>query len=92
MIVVTGAAGFIGSNLVGALNKAGYSDIVVVDDFDVEIEDEALAVGYLSTPEFFHALNINVSAVKGLLAKGMNIPGVKKVPKKVIRFKGAKSE
>ncbi|MDD2563564.1 MAG: ADP-glyceromanno-heptose 6-epimerase [Salinivirgaceae bacterium] len=33
MIVVTGAAGFIGSNLVGKLNSKGYKDIVVVDDF-----------------------------------------------------------
>jgi ADP-L-glycero-D-manno-heptose 6-epimerase len=33
MIVVTGAAGFIGSCLVSRLNKAGYTDIVVVDDF-----------------------------------------------------------
>lgn len=33
MIVVTGAAGFIGSCLVGRLNKAGFEDIVVVDDF-----------------------------------------------------------
>jgi ADP-L-glycero-D-manno-heptose 6-epimerase len=33
MIVVTGAAGFIGSCLVGKLNKEGFKDIVVVDDF-----------------------------------------------------------
>lgn len=33
MIVVTGAAGFIGSCLVGRLNKAGFENIVVVDDF-----------------------------------------------------------
>ena len=33
MIVVTGAAGFIGSCLVGRLNEAGYDDIIVVDDF-----------------------------------------------------------
>lgn len=33
MIVVTGAAGFIGSCLVGRLNQAGHDDIVVVDDF-----------------------------------------------------------
>lgn len=32
MIVVTGAAGFIGSNLVKALNQAGHRDIVIVDD------------------------------------------------------------
>lgn len=33
MIVVTGAAGFIGSCLVSRLNQSGYTDIVVVDDF-----------------------------------------------------------
>jgi ADP-L-glycero-D-manno-heptose 6-epimerase len=33
MIIVTGAAGFIGSNLVAGLNRSGYKDIVLVDDF-----------------------------------------------------------
>lgn len=33
MIVVTGAAGFIGSCLVGRLNKDGITDIVLTDDF-----------------------------------------------------------
>ena len=33
MIVVTGAAGFIGSCLVSRLNKSGINNIVVVDDF-----------------------------------------------------------
>ena len=32
MIIVTGGAGFIGSNLVRALNRAGHSNILVVDD------------------------------------------------------------
>jgi len=32
MIIVTGGAGFIGSNLVAGLNRAGEQDIVVVDD------------------------------------------------------------
>jgi ADP-L-glycero-D-manno-heptose 6-epimerase len=34
MIVVTGAAGFIGSNLVKALNERGESDIVAVDNLE----------------------------------------------------------
>lgn len=33
MIVVTGAAGFIGSNMITGLNEAGYRDLVLVDDF-----------------------------------------------------------
>lgn len=33
MIVVTGAAGFIGSCLVSRLNKDGFNDLILVDDF-----------------------------------------------------------
>ena len=33
MIVVTGAAGFIGSCLISQLNKEGFNDIIAVDDF-----------------------------------------------------------
>ena len=33
MIIVTGAAGFIGSNLITGLNAEGYRDLVLVDDF-----------------------------------------------------------
>jgi ADP-L-glycero-D-manno-heptose 6-epimerase len=33
MIVLTGAAGFIGSVILGYLNSLGYKDIVIVDDF-----------------------------------------------------------
>ncbi len=36
MIVVTGAAGFIGSCLIAELYKRGYKDLVAVDDFSVE--------------------------------------------------------
>lgn len=38
MIVVTGAAGFIGSNLVASLNEKGYRDIILVDDFSVKVK------------------------------------------------------
>jgi ADP-L-glycero-D-manno-heptose 6-epimerase len=33
MIVITGAAGFIGSNMVSKLNAEGYNDLILVDDF-----------------------------------------------------------
>ncbi|GAB4297820.1 MAG: ADP-glyceromanno-heptose 6-epimerase [Marinilabiliales bacterium] len=33
MIVVTGGAGFIGSNIISGLNQQNYKDIVIVDDF-----------------------------------------------------------
>ena len=33
MLVVTGAAGFIGSCLVSKLNQMGHKDLVLVDDF-----------------------------------------------------------
>lgn len=36
MVVVTGAAGFIASNVVGALNTSGRRDLVLVDDFSRE--------------------------------------------------------
>jgi len=38
-IVVTGAAGFIGSCLVSRLNKSGYTNIIVVDDFSKTEKD-----------------------------------------------------
>ncbi|HSO89318.1 MAG TPA: ADP-glyceromanno-heptose 6-epimerase [Draconibacterium sp.] len=39
MIVVTGAAGFIGSYLVGKLNKAGYKDLILVDKIDDPLKE-----------------------------------------------------
>lgn len=42
MIVVTGAAGFIGSCLVSKLNQAGYTQIMVVDDFSKKEKEHNL--------------------------------------------------
>ncbi|MCA1763263.1 MAG: NAD-dependent epimerase/dehydratase family protein, partial [Flavobacteriales bacterium] len=42
MIVVTGAAGFIGSCLVGELNDKGFKDLVLVDDFSRKEKDANL--------------------------------------------------
>lgn len=42
MIVVTGAAGFIGSCLVGKLNALGHNDLILVDDFSVISKDANL--------------------------------------------------
>ncbi len=43
MIVVTGAAGFIGSYLVGKLNLAGYRDLILVDKIDDPLKEHNLA-------------------------------------------------
>lgn len=42
MIVVTGARGFIGSNLVAALNKMGRHDLILVDEEENEFKKENL--------------------------------------------------
>lgn len=42
MIIITGAAGFIGSNLVRKLNDEGFNDLVLVDDFSKEIKNKNL--------------------------------------------------
>ncbi|MBA3827646.1 MAG: ADP-glyceromanno-heptose 6-epimerase [Taibaiella sp.] len=42
VIVITGAAGFIGSYMVGYLNNAGYTQLILVDDFSDEHKSKNL--------------------------------------------------
>jgi len=49
MLLVTGAAGFIGSNVVAALNDAGHGDIVVNDHFAATASGATLPSGGLPT-------------------------------------------
>ena len=39
MIIITGAAGFIGSNFISKLNREGIKDIVIVDDFSSDLKN-----------------------------------------------------
>lgn len=43
MIIITGAAGFIGSNLAGFLNKKGIEETMLVDAFDSDIKNRNIA-------------------------------------------------
>jgi ADP-L-glycero-D-manno-heptose 6-epimerase len=60
LYVVTGAAGFIGSRLVGALNRAGIGDILAVDDLEDGAKAKNLAAidieDYLDKREFLSQL------------------------------------
>jgi ADP-L-glycero-D-manno-heptose 6-epimerase len=60
MIIVTGGAGFIGSNLVQGLNARGYTDILVVDDLSdgrkcLNLSDAHLA-DYLDKDDFLQRI------------------------------------
>ncbi len=43
MIIITGAAGFIGSVVLGSLNAAGIENLVIVDKFGIEAKEPNLA-------------------------------------------------
>ena len=61
-IVVTGAAGFIGSCLVGYLNELGYENLLLVDEFDREDKELNLLhkkfTVRIERENFFEWLNI----------------------------------
>ena len=47
MIIVTGAAGFIGSVLVGKLNSLDKSNLILVDDFSNDEKNKNLIISSL---------------------------------------------
>jgi ADP-L-glycero-D-manno-heptose 6-epimerase len=68
MIVVTGAAGFIGSCLVSRLNKEGLNDLILVDDFSRHDRDDNYKTKkYIKTVErslFVEWFKAHAAAVK----------------------------
>ena len=86
-IIVTGAAGFIGSNIVKALNERGISDIVAVDNLTNGNKFKNLAdceiAHYLDKQEFIHQIRThqfpydNIRAVfhEGACSDTMNHDG-----------------
>lgn len=74
MIVVTGAAGFIGSNLVKKLNQERFYDLILVDDFSKHEKDiNLLNTKYLHKIErndFFNWLMQNYSQVQFIFHLG----------------------
>lgn len=68
MIVVTGAAGFIGSCLVSKLNQEGFEDIIVVDDFSNSEKNKNLEgkkiTSRVDRNEFFNWLDENQKMVQ----------------------------
>lgn len=75
MIVVTGAAGFIGSNIVRGLNRKGITRVVVVDDLTdgdkfVNLRDCQIA-DYLDKDDFRARINSgNIGSIKAVIHQG----------------------
>ena len=84
MIVITGAAGFIGSYLVGKLNQLGYTDLIVVDRFDDPLKDLNLFNKkyrkFIDRDQFFKWLIKNASDVDFIFHMGARTDTVGQEP------------
>ena len=71
MIIVTGAAGFIGSGLISRLNQEGFNNIIAVDDFS-KVEKAQNLIGKtikerVERNVFFDWLDKNKGAAGGVV-------------------------
>jgi ADP-L-glycero-D-manno-heptose 6-epimerase len=73
-IVVTGAAGFIGSCFTGKLNNKGYKDIILVDDFSRAVKEknynQKAFQGMVNRDHFFEWLENHFSEVDFIIHLG----------------------
>lgn len=74
MLIVTGAAGFIGSCMIRKLNNEGFSDILAIDDFSRKDKNRNLLDkkyrGRLERNKLFNWLKDNKEAVSGIIHLG----------------------
>lgn len=84
MIVITGAAGFIGSYLTGKLNQAGYTELILVDKFDDPWKDLNLLHKkyrhFIDRDDFFKWLIKNSSEVEMVFHLGARTDTVSNEP------------
>ena len=93
MIVVTGGAGFIGSNLVKKLNALGRTDILVVDDLSdghkIKNMNDCHILDYLDKDDFLELIQLKDFDLPDMLA---DIPMDQSIDIEVIFHQGACSD
>lgn len=74
MIIITGAAGFIASNLISKLNNENFKDIILVDDFSKSIKEKNYInktyTSLINRNDFFNWLDKNEKLVQFIFHLG----------------------